>query len=179
MGSSGRWAIGLCTALLCACAHRPLPAQHRALEPGVWEVTSLRTRLGDRLVELSAAGTPVELGAASHVYSARGTLLLAADQSCRLLLDLRVDGGSPGHSERPCTWRSEGDLVSLVDPDGAATLYRVEREPLAVVLEAIAELGPDGQASGGPSGERLVLRRQESSAPLAQLPEEWSDEGGI
>ena len=157
---------GLANALLLsACAHS---GAGPALPAGTYDLASLRSHLSGREVELTPAGSAVEgAGGASHIWSAQGSLALGRDGSCLLVIDVRVDDAAPGHSERPCTWHAAGDLVSLVDAGGTATLYRVRYQDGHVVLEAVA--GPAGEQEG--PGERLVLEPQQVSEALARQRE--------
>ena len=139
--------------LLFACSHLSPPAS--SLQAGAYDLASLRSRLAGQEVELTPAGSVVTgEGGTERTLSAQGSLSLARDGSCLLVIDVRVDGGAPGHSERPCNWHTAGDLFSLADPAGVATNYRVRHQDGRVVLE-------DG------AGERLVLEPQRVSEPLA------------
>ena len=156
---------GLANALLLsACAHS---GAGPALPAGTYDLASLRSHLSGREVELTPAGSAVEgAGGASHIWSAQGSLALGRDGSCLLVIDVRVDDAAPGHSERPCTWHTAGDLVSLVDTGGVATIYRVRHQgDRVLLLEVLA--GPGG-AQDKAGGERLVLEPQLVSAPLAR-----------
>ena len=147
------------------CAHLPAAA---ALQAGTYDLAALRSRLAGQEVELTPAGSAVAASdGTAHSYSAQGSLALGRDGTCLLVIEVRVDDAAPGHSERPCTWHAAGDLVSLVDAGGTATLYRVRYQDGHVVLEAVA--GPAGEQEG--PGERLVLEPQQVSEALARQRE--------
>jgi hypothetical protein len=156
-----------------ACAHAP-PLQGSSYA-GTWELQSLRAALGGSLVELSPQGREaVGADGRRHVYSASGLLALAPDGTCRLLLDVRVDGAPPGRSERACTWRGEGERLTLVDEGSAVTVYKAGREGRTLVLEALAQAGEDDEH---PTGERMRLAAPSQSRPLAVGPDTEGGEG--
>ena len=170
-----RLVAGLGTLLLCACAHAVVPRP--AGLQGTWEVASLRARLGPGLVELAQAETFAQGGdGQQHRYAASGLLLLGRDGSCRLLVDVRVDGATPGRSERACTWRGEGARLILEDEGGAVTAYRVTPRDGGVLLEALAnptELEDEEHTTG----ERMVLVPAQTAPALAALPDAEGADG--
>ena len=166
---AARLVSGLGALVLCACVHavapRPVSLQ------GTWEVASLRARLGSGLVDLAQAETSAQgQDGQQHRYAASGLLLLARDGTCRLLVDVRVDGATPGRSERACTWRGSGARLILEDEGGAVTAYRVRPREGGVLLEALAnptELEDEERTTG----ERMELVRAQTASTLAALPE--------
>ena len=165
---------GLGSLLLCACAHVAAPSPVSL--QGTWEVAALRARLGAGLVELTQAETSAQgQDGQQHRYAASGLLLLALDGRCRLLVDVRVDGATPGRSERACTWRGEGTRLVLADEGGAVTAYRVSPREGGVLLEALAN--PTELEEERTTGERMMLVPAQTAPALAALPDSDGPEG--
>jgi hypothetical protein len=144
---------------------------------GTWEVAALRARLGGGLVELTQAETSAQgRDGQQHRYAASGLLLLARDGTCRLLVDVRVDGAIPGRSERACTWRGEGARLVLEDEGGAVTAYRVSPREGGVLLEALAN-PTEMEDEESTTGERMVLVPAQTAPALAALPESDGADG--
>ena len=147
------------------CAH--LGASHPekpALGAGKYAVESIRSRAQldgkEQLIEINEAGTKLtDASGAEHVLTERGALVLVDNGTCRLALAVSVDGEEPGISDRPCSWRVEGDRFLLGDPTGTGTrtVYQVRRSDGRVVLDGLSDVDPQGNVVGDARGERIVL----------------------
>ena len=159
--------VGVVVALAAGigCAHvgasRP---DEPALAAGKYAVESIRSRAQldgqDQLIEITEAGTKLtDAKGAEHVLTERGALVLAENGTCRLALAVSVDGEEPGISDRPCTWRVEGDQFLLGDASGAGprTVYLVRRSNGRVVLEGVSDVDAQGNVVADAHGERIVL----------------------
>jgi hypothetical protein len=162
---AGRVGVIFVLAAGIGCAHLGASRPDKpALAAGKYAVESIRSRAQldgqEQLIEINEAGTKLtDANGAEHVLTERGALVLVDDGSCRLALAVSVDGEEPGISDRPCSWRVEGDQFLLGDATGAGTrtVYQVRRSNGRVVLEGLSDVDPHGNVIGDARGERIVL----------------------
>jgi tetrahydromethanopterin S-methyltransferase subunit F len=180
--AAGRAGVAFVLAAGIGCAHLGASRPDKpALAAGKYAVESIRSRAQldgrDQLIEINESGTKLtDANGAEHVLTERGALVLVENGSCRLALAVSVDGEEPGISDRPCSWRVEGDRFLLGDAAGAGTrtVYRVRRGNGRVVLEGLSDLDGEGNVVGDASGERIVLveRRPELAGRSADRTSE-------
>jgi hypothetical protein len=162
---AGRVGVVLVLAAGIGCAHAGASRPDKpALAAGKYAVESIRSRAQldgqDQLIEINEAGTKLtDANGAEHVLTERGALVLVENGSCRLALAVSVDGEEPGISDRPCSWRVEGDQFMLGEPTGTGTrtVYQVRRNNGRVVLEGLSDVDEHGNVVGDARGERIVL----------------------
>jgi hypothetical protein len=162
--TAGRVGVAFVLAAGIGCAHVASHPEKPALAAGKYAVESIRSRAQldgtDRFIEISESGTRLTDGnGAEHTLVERGALLLHENGGCRLALAVSVDGEEPGISDRPCTWRVEGDQFFLGDGSGSGmhTVYQVKRSGGRVVLEGVSDMDGKGNVVGDARGERIVL----------------------
>jgi len=162
--TSGRLGVAFVLAAGIGCAHVSSRPEKPSLAAGKYAVESIRSRAqldgADQFIEISETGTRLTDGnGTEHTLTERGALLLHENGACRLALAVSVDGEEPGVSDRPCTWRVEGDQFFLGDASGSGThtVYQVKREGARVVLEGLSDVDAQGHVVGDARGERIVL----------------------
>lgn len=163
--AAGRVGVIVALAAGIGCAHVGASRPDRpVLAAGKYAVESIRSRAQldgqDQLIEITEAGTRLtDANGAEHVLSERGALVLEENGTCRLALAVSVDGEEPGISDRPCSWRVEGDQFHLGDASGAGprTVYTITRSNGRVVLEGVSDVDAQGNVVADAHGERIVL----------------------